>query len=246
MFLQQPLTWTATVLLMLVIILIPLALNPLVGGMLSVVLAQIFQGGLMCGAQRQKEEGKLEIVHLFHGFRHNFPQLLLASFFTLLVLTVQAAIVFLCIGKTTGIAPTPEAITALFRHFPLYPIGLLFTLALSIPLMMGYWFTPCLATLDDQTAWASYRLSFRAFRMNSAAFFMYALTFLLLAMLILFLFGAMAAFFSFFLGSDHFFLLMIMPMLGVIMLGIPLTAIIPLSIYTGYRDIFHGQRTADE
>ena len=82
--------------------------------------------------------------------------------------------------------------------------------------------------------------------MNSAAFFMYALTFLLLAMLILFLFGAMAALFSFFLGSDHFFLLMIMPMLGVIMLGIPLTAIIPLSIYTGYRDIFHGQRTADE
>ena len=244
MFFQQPLTWTAMVLLMLVIIVIPLVFHPTLGGLLSVVLAQIFQGGLMFGAQRQKEDGKLQIGHLFHGFRHNFSQLLLGSFFYLLVLTAQAAIAFFCIGKilSTGISPTtPEAINILFRSFPLYLSGLLIALALSIPLMMGYWFTPCLTTLDDRTALASFRLSFKAFRMNSVAFFIYILTFLLLGMLFLFLFGAMAAFFSFLLGTDHFFLLMIMPMLGMIMVGIPLTAIVPLSIYTGYRDIFYGR-----
>jgi hypothetical protein len=244
MFFQQPLTWTAMVLLMLVIIVIPLVFNPNLGGLLSIVLVQIFQGGLMFGAQRQKEDGRLQIVHLFHGFRHNFSQLLLGSFFYLLALTAQATIAFLCIGKilSTGIAPTtPEAINTLFRSFPLYLFGLLIAMALSIPLMMGYWFTPCLATLDDRTVFASFRLSFKAFRINSVAFFMYALTFLLLGILFLFLFGAMAAFFSFLLGSDHFFLLMIMPMLCMIILGIPLTAIVPLSIYTGYRDIFHGR-----
>ncbi len=244
MFFQQPLTWMAMVLLMLAIIVIPPLLYPAFGGLLSIVLAQIFQGGLMFGAQRQKEDGKLQISHLFYGFRHNVAQLLLGSFFNLFVLTAQAAIAFLCIGKilSAGAAPTtPEAINNLFRSFPIYLSGLLIVLALSIPLMMGYWFTPCLTTLDDLTAFVSFRLSFKAFRINSVAFFIYALTFLLLGMLFLFLFGALAAFFSFLLGSDHFFLLMIMPMLGMIMLGIPLTAIVPLSIYTAYRDIFHGR-----
>ena len=198
----------------------------------------------MLGAQRQRKDGKLRISHLFLGFRHNFSQLLLGSLISLLVLTAQATITVLCVGKivSTGIDPaTPEAIHTLFRNFPLYLVGLLTTAALSIPLIMGYWFTPCLAMLDDLTALAGFRLSFRAFRINCVAFFVYALAFLFLGILFLFLLGVMAALFSFLFGSDHFFLMMFMPMLCVILLGIPFAAIVPLSIYTGYRDIFHGR-----
>jgi len=43
------------------------------------------------------------------------------------------------------------------------------------------------------------------------------------------------------LGSDHSFLFMLLPMLSMLLLGILLATIIPLSIYTGYRDIFHGR-----
>jgi hypothetical protein len=243
MFFMQPLTWTAMMILLLVIIIIPVAFNPYIGGLLSAVFTPIFHGGLMLGAQSQKEGRRLRITHLFLGFRHNFPQLLLGSIFYFFVLTTQATITVFCVGKimSSGINPaTPEAITVLIRNFPLCLAGLSIAVAFSIPLMMGYWFTPCLAALDDRTAFAGFRLSFRAVRINGVAFCIYALVFLLLGMCFIFLFGVMAAFFSFLLGSGHFFLFMLMPVLSMILLGIPLATIVPLSIYTGYRDIFHG------
>ena len=244
MFFMQPLTWTAMMLLMLVILIIPVAFHPWLGSLLSVVLAQIFLGGLMLGAKRQKEEGKLRITHLFLGFRHNFPKLLMGSLFYLLVLILQAAIAVLSIGKfvSSGTPPAAiEAITVIIRDFPLRLAGLLIAVVLPIPFMMGYWFTPCLTALDNRTAFAGFRLSFKAIRINSVAFIIYILVFLLLGMLFIFLSGAIAALFSFLLGSGHIFLFMFLPMLSMIVLGIPMAAIVPLSMYTGYRDIFHGR-----
>jgi hypothetical protein len=244
MFFKQPLTWTALMILLLVISLFPLSFHPYFGGLLSVVLAQVFLGGLMLGTQRRKKEGKFRIAHLFLGFRHNFLQLLLGSLFFLLALMLLATITVLSIGKfaSSETTPaTPEVIIAILRDFPLHLAGLSIAAAFTIPLIMGYWFTPCLTVIDKQSAFTSFRLSFKAVRMNTVAFIIYVLVLLFLGMLFVFLYGAIAALCSFFLGSDQIFLFMFLPTLSVIVLGIPLSAIIPLSIYTGYRDIFHEQ-----
>jgi hypothetical protein len=244
MFFMQPLTWTAMMLLALVIIIIPFAFNLYLGCLFVAVVTPIFHGGLMLGAQNQKEGRRLQITHLFLGFRYNLPQLLLGSLFPLLALITEAAITVLCIGKivAAGTNPAiPEVVTVLIREFPLHLAGLSIAVAFTIPVMMGYWFTPCLAALDNRTAFAGFRLSFRAVMMNSVAFFMYALVLLLLGLFFIFLFGALAALFSFLLGSGHIFLFMFLPLLTMILLGIPLATIVPLSIYTGYRDIFHGR-----
>jgi hypothetical protein len=243
MFFIQPLTWTAMMILLLVISLLPLAFQPNFGGLLSVVLSQIFLGGLMLGAQRQKEEGRLRTAHLFLGFRHNFPQLLLGSLFFLLTLILQATITVLSVGKfvSSGTIPAnPEELFVIIRNFPLHLAGLSIAVAFSIPLMMGCWFIPCLTVIDNRTAFTGFRLSFKAVRINSVPFIIYFLVLLLLGMLFVFLYGAIAALCSFFLSSDHIFLFMFLPTLSMIVLGIPLSAIIPLSIYTSYRDIFHG------
>ena len=244
MFFTQPLTWTAMMLLAVVIIIIPFAFNPYLGCLLITVFTPIFHGGLMLGAQNQQEGRRLRIIHLFLGFRYNFPQLLLGSLFYLLALMTQAIITVLCIGKIMASGTNPsllEAIAVLIRNFPLHLAGLSIAVAFSIPVMMGYWFTPCLAALDNRTAFAGFRLSFRAVMINSVAFFMYALVLLLLGLFFIFLLGAFAALFSFLLGSGHIFLFMFLPILSMILLGIPLATIVPLSIYTGYRDIFHGR-----
>jgi hypothetical protein len=241
---KQPLKWAAMTSLMLFIT-IPVALIPF-GGLLSAALIPIFLGGMMLGAQHQMEGEGLRIAHLFHGFHRFFPQLLLVGFFYLLGAIGQMIILILCINKImSGISGihqnAPETIIAFFQSFPLDLVGLLIVISLSIPLTMGLWFAPCLVSLDGRTALAGFRLSFLAVRINFIAFFIYAMVFLLLGLLFIFLYGAIAALFSFLLGSDHSFLFMLLPMLSMLLLGILLTTIIPLSIYTGYRDIFHGR-----
>ena len=151
MFFKQPLKWAAMMILLSVII-IPVAFIPYFGGLLSAVLTPIFLGGMMLGAQRQKEGGVLKIDNLFHGFSHNFSRLLLVGFFYLLGMITQTIVLALCIGKiisgTSGINQNvPEAIVALIQNFPLYLGGVLIVAALFIPLMMGFWFTWLVSTV---------------------------------------------------------------------------------------------------
>jgi hypothetical protein len=241
---KQPFKWAAMTTLTFFMT-IPVAVVPF-GGLLTAVLIPIFQGGIMLGAQHQMEGEGLRIAHLFHGFRHFFPQLLLVGFLYLLGVIGQMIVLILCINKImSGISGihqnTPGTIIAFFQSFPLDLLGLLIIMAISIPLMMGLWFAPCLVSLDDRTALTGFRLSFLAVRINFFAFLIYGMVFLLLGLLFIFLYGAIAALFSFLLGSDHSFLFMLLPMLSMLLLGILLATIIPLSIYTGYRDIFHGR-----
>jgi hypothetical protein len=243
MLFRQPFIWTAMIVLLSIFV-IPVALIPF-GGLLSALLMPIFQGGMMLGAQHQMEGEGLRIVHLFHGFNHSFTQLLLVGFVTLFGTIVQVLIFFLCSHNISAaisaiIPHNPEIFTTIFQVVPPQFLGLLLALILSIPLMMGVWFAPCLVALDGLTAFSGFRLSFRAVRINFVAFLIYSLAFLLLGILFMFFYGAVAALFLFLLGSDHSFLFMLLPMLSMVLIGTPLATIVPLSIYAGYRDIFHG------
>jgi hypothetical protein len=240
---RHPLKWTM-IMGLLLLLLLPLASIHLFGGLLIGILASVFHSGIMWGAQNQNQGRQLRIAHLFHGFTRDFTQLLLVGMANLLLLTSCAAIMILCISKIISPASIPEVadlLTAANQNLSIFLTGLLGLSAFTVILLMGCWFAPCLVTLDKRSAFAGFRLSFTAVRMNGRAFFIYGLALLLLGLLFFFFYGATAALFALLFGPEHIFLSMLLPMGCIILVAVPITAILPLSIYTGYRDIFHGQ-----
>lgn len=243
MLFRQPLTWAMMMSLFLIILLPLVSINPF-GFLVIAILTPIFHGGILLGAQQQKEGGQVRIVHLFHGFARNISQLLLVGLANLVFWTALAVTTVLGITKLTLHATgqnTLEIFPSMVQSLPLYLAGLISLSVLAVILLMACWFAPCMITLDKSSAFAGFRMSFKAVRMNSVAFMIYALAIFFLSLLFFFFYGATAALFSLLLGSEHIFLSMLLPTISVALVALPMTAILPLSVYTGYRDIFHRQ-----
>jgi len=241
LFFSQQVRWQIMIVFWLCLSLVPLSVNSLFGVLAGVILFPIFLGGLMSGAQSQQVSDQLRLGHLFHGFGRRFPRFLAIGFSSLLPLTAQGLAIMLLLGKpfAPGIhTPLIESLGSLPQNVPFLLAVLLLVLVLSAPLLMCFYFAPCLAGIDDQTTFSSFRLSFTAIRINLGAFSVYAPACMLLVFIYIFLCGALNALCLLFLGNDRL-LSFLLPMLCMVILGIPFFAVILLSIYTAYRDIFH-------
>ncbi|MDR3630284.1 MAG: BPSS1780 family membrane protein [Desulfocapsaceae bacterium] len=242
LFFGQQLRWLTMMLLWLGIFILPVALSPVYGGLVDAAVFPVFLGGMMFGANRQHDRDQLRLGHLFNGFGRKFPQFLGIGCFSLLTVAAQVVAMKLYTGQTFTLAlhpPASETINTLSQTPSLFFGGLFLVLILSLPLFMCFYFAPCLAGIDDQTAFASLLLSFKAIRTNIVAFSIYGLACLLLGFVFIFLWGALNTLFLILFGSDHI-LSLLLPILCMVLLGIPLATIVLLSVYTGYRDIFHG------
>jgi hypothetical protein len=244
MFIVQPWRWMRMTVLICIVV-IPIMFIPYPAVLLCSVFAPVLTGRIMLGAQRQRDGVQLEFSHLFRDFQHNLAQLLLVGIFCLLGLILLEATQQYCLPRIISILSDtnpniPEILAVLLRELPMNTVGLLIVAVLFVPLMMGFWFAPCLVALEDRTAFTGFQLSFRAVMINCITFLNYGLVLLLLSMVFLFLIAAISALFFFLLGSDKYFLSMLLPMLSTVMLGIPFITIVLLSIFTGFRDIFYG------
>ncbi len=243
MLFRQPLTWAMMMSLFLIILFPLVSINPF-GFLVIAILTPIFHGGILLGAQQQKEGGKARISHLFHGFSRNISQLLLVGLANLVFWTALTIITLLGITKITLHATGQNTLVifpSIVQDLPLYLAGLIGLAMIAVVLLMACWFAPCLITLDKSSAFAGFRMSFKAVRMNGLAFMIYGLAIFFLGLLFFFFYGAAAALFSLLLGSEHIFLSMLLPTVSAALVAIPMTAVLPLSVYTGYRDIFHRQ-----
>ncbi len=237
LFFRQPLKWT-TLMFVFYLIILPLAAFHFPKSLSIAVLAPVLLGGIILGAQCQQEGGQVRIGHLFQGFASNLTQLLLIG---LAHLALLAALAFITVLSISRIAfPVMNPYPLLTRDFPSYLTSLAGFTVLAVLLLMGCWFAPCLVALDRASAFTGFRLSFKAVRINSRPLMINGLAFLLLGIFTVFFYGATAALCSFLLGPNHIFLSMLVPMLSTILLVLPLSALLPLSIYSSYKDIFHG------
>lgn len=209
LFKSNPAMWIILLVIYLAIM-IPLSMLPVLGSVLSTLLAPVFAAGMMWGCQALTRNQDLEINHLFEGFKRNTSQLIAVGGIYMLSLLLVAIGAVLMLDAATvdllvkGGNPNQEQADAML-------LPLLFAFLLILPVLMAYWFAPVLTGLHDLKAVDAMKLSFNACLKNMLPFFLYGLIFMVLLILAIIPFG---------IG-----LVVVVPMMMT-------------SLYTSYVDVF--------
>jgi uncharacterized membrane protein len=198
----------------LAVILIVMNILPIIGPILLILLSPVLYGGVMLGCEAQRSGDRLEIGHLFAGFRNKTGRLIGVGAASLLAFIGVFVVVMVIFGgdmarMMMGAKPTSQQIQAAGASFLLIP---LIIVALSLPIYMAIWFATPLIALNDIGVGDALKASFSACLKNILPFLVFGVAFFLLA------------------------IVATIPLaLGWLALGPVLLA----SIYTGYRDIYY-------
>ncbi len=194
-----------------------LSFVPVLGGAAAAVVAPVFTGGLMLGCGAVDAGRRLEVEHLFAGFRQNTGQLIGVGLFHLVASALILLALTIFVGANVGIGalmggmmghPGPGAMAG--GMLSLLLAGLIGA-ALAVPVYAAIWFAPVLVVFHGMDALAALKASFIANLKNIAPMLIYGV--------ILFVLAIIAAIpFS----------------LGFVILAPVVTA----SVYTAYRDVF--------
>ena len=187
LFKANPAMWIILLVIYLAIM-IPVSLLPVVGSVVSTLLAPVFAAGMMWGCQALTRNQDLEINHLFEGFKKNTAQLITVGGIYMVSLLVIAVFVVLSLDKETiellvqGKDLSPEQASKM-----LLPI--LVAMLFMLPILMAYWFAPVLAGLHNLSAVEAMKLSFVACLKNMLPFLLYGLIFMVLLIVAIIPFG---------------------------------------------------------
>jgi hypothetical protein len=188
---------------------------PLLGGIAVTLFSPVISGGIMLGCDAVRRGESLEIGYLFAGFQRHFGKLVALGAISfglgiLLVVVVVAIVGGSMFGVlTSGGEPSPEQLAGMGLNLVL---AVLVALAISIPFYMFLWFAAPLIVLADMDIGTALKSSFSACLKNIVPFLVWGVMILVLAI---------PATIPIFLGWL---------LLGPVLL---------VSVYTGYRDIFH-------
>jgi len=220
-FKQNPFKWIIALVLW-VVLAVVVSLVPLLGSLAVMLFSPVVAAGFMIGANAQNEGGDFEVGHLFSGFSAGIGQLVLVGLLYLvgsIVLGILAAVLvgggmLATLGGMQGMQQmNPDQVNPMMLSSAIL-IPMLIILALSIPLMMAYWFAPALVALEGLSAISAMKMSFVGCLKNMLPFLIYGLIGLVLVIV----------------GSIPFMLglLVVMPM-------------VTASIFVAYKDIYYAQ-----
>ena len=219
LFVEAPLMWIVMIVLYAVSFVV-LAFVPVLGTLLGYFLYVVLAAGWLAGAHAVAQGEKLEIDHLFAGFkRKTGPLLVLSAFYAVGSLAIMVLmVVFLAIGLGASGAigaimsgDTSQIAAIVGASLMTFMIALLIGLALLVPLLMALWFAPALVYFHDEAPLDALRISLVACIKNWLPFLDYSVL-----MLVLFVIASIPL------------------MLGFLVVG-PLAII---SGYTSYRAVF--------
>lgn len=243
LFKQQPRGWLMALALVYLVTFV-ISLVPVIGSLATMILGPIFAGGLMIGAQAQQRTGVVEASTGFRGFSTRGGQLALVGVLYLLGLLLSVVAAGLVVTLAGGVtlsslealsSSDPEVVAAALG--PGVALFALMVMLFVIPLLMAYWFAPALVALDEMTAIQAMAASFQGCLKNILPYLVYGL------MLFLILLG-----FSLLLGvvtgllaaiNDVFAILMVFLMIPLMLV---FAAVVVLSIFTAYREVFHSDQ----
>ena len=240
----KPGSWFGAIALIYVINFV-LSLVPLVGLLASFLLGPVFAGGLMAGARELDRRGRVSAGMAFDGFSGPALQLALVGLLYLvgvMLAALVAGVVVVAVGATSSASlgdlssSNPEALAAAMSPLAALLIVLVF-MALLVPLLMAYWFAPALVMLEGMSAPAALKASFRGCLMNILPFLVYGLATFGLTIAFALAMGLVAGLTTAALGSAAAVVGFILVVLTVPIL-LAFAAVIVVSQYTGYRDIF--------
>ena len=209
LFMASPGIWILNFFLFFIIMVL-LSFIPLVS-LATNILGPIFVAGFMLGARELDQHGEFKVDHLFAGFRENGAKLAglgaMVIAMSLAIAIVMVVFMFAVIGTSamTGAAEDPAQL-----GMAIVPI-ILVALALSVPMMMAYWFAPALVVLHDVGVFDALKLSFLGCLRNIVPFLVYGLV----------MFG-----------------IMVVAMLPFLLGLLVASPVLLASMYAGYRNIF--------
>lgn len=173
LFKHQVVTWLVLVLLMFGFVVL-VGLVPL-GDLLTSLLSPVLMGGLMLGAHQQATGGRVDLGHLFAGFRHRLGPLMLLGFLQLLAtiigLTVLAVAALLTVGLQAFESPEMFSETTWTGWMLLGFVSALFVAGM----MMAFWLAAPLVAIAGCKPWESIERSFEAALKNWRALLVYGL-----------------------------------------------------------------------
>jgi hypothetical protein len=214
LFKANPAMWIILLVIYLAIM-IPISMLPVIGSVVSTLLAPVFAAGMMWGCQALIKNQDLEINHLFEGFKRNTSQLISIGGIYMVSLLFVAVIVVLALDKDTAeLLVQGKDLSREQADAMLMPI--MIALLLIMPVLMAYWFAPVLAGLHNLSAVEAMKLSFSACLKNMLPFLLYGVIFMVLLIVAIIPFG---------LG-----LLVVAPMMMT-------------SLYSSYADVFGIEQT---
>lgn len=169
-----------------------LGLVPYLGSFVGILTVPVFVAGIMAGCRQLDLSGKLELEYLFYGFKKYTASLvtiggiylvgdiLITGFFMLR--GGDAAIDMWLHGKRFNEVELAGVMNDILS-------ATLFSLLLTIPLLMAIWFTPMLVIFEKMPPLIAIRKSFFACLKNLFAFQVYFITLLILALLSAVIYG---------------------------------------------------------
>ena len=182
LFKDNPVMWIIILLIYLAII-IPISLIPIIGSVVSTLLAPVFAAGIMWGCKALTLKQDLEINHLFEGFKKNTAQLIAIGGIYMISLLMIAVLVVLSLDKDTiELLMKGKELSSEQASAVLLPI--LVAVLFIIPILMAYWYAPVLTGLHNLTAVEAMKISFVACLKNMLPFLLYGLIFTFLLIII--------------------------------------------------------------
>lgn len=223
LFRRSPAMWLALTALLGVIWLGTMII-PVLGPLLFNLFSPALFAGLMIGCRAVENGEKLEIRHLFAGFKERIAPLVTVGGVHLIGTIIVVGTVLIAGGgsKLPAVLSTPgadvETLRAALRSMA---FALAIGAAIYLPLIMLIWFAPLLVVFDNLTPVAAMKLSFTACLKNTLPFTVYGL-------------AIMGLWFVLSLPA-------VMGPAGALLVITMLVASIPVlvcSIYLSYKDVF--------
>ena len=244
LFARAPLGWLVLVAVYMVFLSLP-ALLPFAAP-LFLLLRPVFAVGLLSAAWTQERGGRPQVGQLFHGFRSNWRALLAIGAISIGGFTLAIILTALLDGGTLmelaapDVSATQESIAAktneLLKSGRLQRSVLIAT-TLSIPVILALWFAPALVVFQDAGPITALGASLRATLANWRPVLLYALVIALFGGLLPMLVSTALATI---LPAD-----VAQPLTRTVSLayGLAFAAVLYISDYVGYRDVFHAGET---
>ncbi|CAN1531292.1 hypothetical protein MCETALH18_01443 [Methylophilaceae bacterium] len=187
LFRANPAMWIILWVIYLAIIL-PISMIPLIGSVITTLLAPVFAAGMMWGCQAVAQQQDLEINHLFAGFKKNTSQLIsVGGIYMASLLAVAVMVVLSMDSATIAAIKLEQGLTTEQADAMLPP--LFFAMLCIVPILMAYWYAPLLVGLNNLTAGQALKLSFTVCLKNLLPFFVYGVIFTLMLLVAIIPFG---------------------------------------------------------
>ena len=236
MFIEYPFPWIGLSLTMYILFGL-LCFIPVAGPLICALILPLFLGTLMLGARKQESGGALYFHHFFTGFPINILQFTLLGILTVIGLIVCTLPVLA--PALTGIffSDGVNAKAAAAGSQNIFLGRVLLSMTLTVIFSMSMWFAPTLVAMESHSALSAIKISLQAAGKNIWALLVFSISIMAICIALIFVADIIIPL----LVADGFQvsnLFLGLPLLIMTLLAIPSTAVIVLSMYTSYQNIF--------